>query len=111
MPRVQPPLNVNVTLSCVSLLRAVADVDALSGRISCRGSDGSVKLLHIKSLSDLYFLKRVREDAERRGNPQSSDGPSNRKIKIYIVTIRRVPNPIHSRFATLLPEYPSCPHP
>jgi hypothetical protein len=41
-----------------------------------------VKLLHIKSLSDLYFLKRVREDAERRGNPQSSGSPSNRKIKI-----------------------------
>jgi hypothetical protein len=32
----------------------------------------AVKLSHIKSLSDLYYLKSVCEDAERRGKPFSA---------------------------------------
>ena len=32
----------------------------------------AVKLSHIKSLSDLYYLKSTCEDAERRGYPWSA---------------------------------------
>jgi len=44
----------------------------------------AVKLSQIKSLSDLYFLKSVYDESGGASrSPQSSGGPSNRKIKIY----------------------------